>query len=318
MEDYKSLLNHTQIGKELDEKTVVAAIYARVSSSSQVLGYSLDEQIRLARERCKMMGWKIRYIFREGGQSGCTIDRPKFQSLMKKAKQRKFDVLVFWKLDRFCRSLLDVVNVEKQLGEYGVSLHSLTEQIDTTTSFGRFNFRNIASAAEWERDMIKERSRLGMKALAVQHKWPNRLPPLGYDKGNDGRLIVNKDEAELVRKIFRRYIKLKSMPQVAFELNKKGVKTKRGGKWCTVAVKNILDNEIYIGNYKVAEIEAYIKEYKIISKKLFNHARELRDRYRKNTKPMPKSRKESIVENVFKEYLSFLEDEEQLVEGEEF
>ena len=312
MENSKSLLNHTKIGIDHDEKTVVAAIYARVSSGSQVLGYSLDEQIRLARERCKLMDWKIRYIFREDGQSASTTDRPKFQALLKKAKQRRFDVLVFWKLDRFCRSLLDVVNVEKQLREYGVSLHSLTEQIDTTTSFGRFNFRNIASAAEWERDMIKERSRLGMKALALQHKWPNRLPPIGYDKGDDGRLIVNKDEAELVRKIFKRYIKLKSMPQVAFELNKKGVKTKRGGKWCTVTIKKILDNEIYIGNYKVAEVEAYIKEHKIISKKLFNESRDLRDRSRKNTKAMPKSRKEAIVDRVFNEYVSFLDDEGQL------
>lgn len=312
MDERKLRLNHNNQKKESDERPIIAAIYARVSSNNQVFGYSLDEQIRLARERCELMGWKVRYIFKEDGESGSTLNRPKFQMLMKKAEQRAFDVLVFWKLDRFCRSLLDVVNVEKQLNEYGVSLHSITEQIDTTTSVGRFNFRNIASAAEWERDMIKERSRLGMRALALQHKWPNKIIPLGYDKGEDGHLKVNLAEAKLVQKIFRRYIKINSMPQVAFELNKKGIKTKRGKKWSKIYIKRVLDNELYLGKYEVTDVEAYIKECKIISKKLFKAAKELRFRYREENKPMPRNRKEAVVERIFNEYLSFLDEEEQM------
>ena len=152
-----------------EEKQITAAIYARVSSQNQIFGYRLEEQIRLSRERCKQMGWKVSYIFKEDGISGGTLDRPKFQVMMEKARQDAFDVLVFWKLDRFCRSLVDLVNVERELREYNVALHSITEAIDTTTPFGKFNFRNIGSAAEPERDLIKERSRMGMKALAVSY-----------------------------------------------------------------------------------------------------------------------------------------------------
>jgi len=304
-------LHHPQINSTHHNKTIIAAIYARVSSGRQVNGYSLEEQIRLAKERCKMMGWKIRYIFCEDAQSAGTTDRPKFQMMLQKAEQRNFDVLVFWKLDRFCRSLLDVVNMEKKLCEYGVSLHSVTEQIDTTTSFGRFNFRNIASAAEWERDMIKERSRLGMKALAMQHKWPNRLPPLGYSKGKDGRLKINMKEAKLVRYIFKRYTQVKSMPQVAFELNKRGIKTKRGEKWSAASIKNIIDNEIYIGNYTVSDIKATLKEYQIISTRFFHSIHKIKNR-KQHDREMPKERKRAAVDRVLNEYLSFLKEKESL------
>ncbi len=312
MNKAKSSVNYTALKEEKPERPVIAAIYARVSSGKQVFGYSLDEQIRLAEERCKIMGWKVRYIFREDGESAGTTDRPKFQIMMEKARRQSFDVLLFWKLDRFCRSLLDVVNVEKQLGEYNVSLYSLTEQIDTTTSFGRFNFRNIASAAEWERDMIKERSRLGMKALAAQNKWPNNLPPLGFQKGRNQRLKVDQNEVKIVRYIFKKYIEIKSMPQLAFMLNRRGVKAKRGGRWTAASIKKILCNEIYIGHYSVAGMESYIKDYKIISKNLFNKVQEIRQRHGQNVEPMPKNRKEATVERIFNEYMSYLKEEEHL------
>ena len=133
----------------------------------------------------------------------------------------------------------DVVNVEKELRDYGISLHSVTEQIDTTTPVGRFNFRNIASAAELERELISERAKMGMMAMAMHHKWPNKLPPLGYDKADDGKLKINEREARLVRRIFEMYLEVKSMPQIAFEFNKEGIKTKRGKEWTTTAVKRI-------------------------------------------------------------------------------
>jgi len=312
MNNGKPSLNHNNDLKGNDKVPKIAAIYARVSSGKQLFGYSLDEQIRLAEERCKIMGWKVRYIFREDGESAGTTDRPKFQIMMEKARQQSFDVLLFWKLDRFCRSLLDVVNVEKQLGEYNVSLYSLTEQIDTTTSFGRFNFRNIASAAEWERDMIKERSRMGMKALALQNKWPNKLPPLGFQKGRNQHLRVDHNEAKLVKYIFKKYIEIKSMPQLAFMLNRKGVKAKRGGRWTAASVKKILCNEIYIGHYNVAGVESYIKEYRIISNNPFNKVQAIRRRHGQNVEPMPKNRKEATVERIFNEYMSYLKEEEQL------
>jgi site-specific DNA recombinase len=294
-----------------DKKTPLwAAIYARVSSPSQTNGYSLDEQIRVCRERCNRKGWKVRYIFKESC-SGSNTDRLKFQLMLKKAREGKFDVLVFWKLDRFCRSLVDVVNVERELKSHGVSLHSATDQVDTTTSVGRFVFRSLASAAELERDLISERSLMGKMAMARQHRWPNGQPPLGYDINETGHLKVNNGEASLVRDIFDMYLRLRSMPQVAFELNKRKIKQKNGRKWSTVSIKNLLDNEIYIGKYKVAGVEDYVKDYQIIDQDMFEMAKDQRCRSKEEKEAMPRERKNEKVERILKEYFEFLKEAEE-------
>jgi site-specific DNA recombinase len=300
-----------------DKNQIFAAIYARTSSPNQKSNYSIKEQVDRCWKYCKERSWIVRYVFVDEGESGKTVERPKFQLMLEKAKARKFDVIVFWKLDRLCRSLVDLVNVERMLREWEVGLCSVTEYIDTTTSIGRFNFRSIASVAELERELIGERARLGLYALAKEHKWPNPHPPLGYDKDNNGKLVINEDEAELVRKIFKMYIQEKSMPQVAFVLNNKGVLTKRGRKWNARAVRDVLTNEIYIGNYNVASVNHYVEEYRIIDENLFRKSNRLRLRYKAGgakRPPMPDSRKITKIDKVFNEYLALLNSPEECKE----
>lgn len=272
-----------------EDREIRAVIYARTSSPNQKDNYSTDAQVELCGERCRLMGWKVCYIYREEGISAKDIDRPKFLRMMDRAMVGAFEVIVFWKLDRFCRSLRDLVNTEKKLSEWGVGLHSVTEWIDTTTPVGKFNFRNLASAAELEREVIGERARMGMHALALERKWPNKTPPFGYDKGEDDRLKINDKEARIVIWFFRRYLKTRSMPRVAYELNLKGIKTKRSGKWRTESVKNVLDNRIYLGEYSVAGFADYVEEYKIVGKDLFDRVHRLREvnkyKWRKISKP---------------------------------
>lgn len=300
---------YTVQDKKAQKKTARAAIYARVSSSNQVNGYSLDEQIRICRDACKRMNWRVKYVFRENC-SGANIERAEFQKMLEKAWNGEFDVLVFWKLDRFARSLTDVVNVERELSECRVSLYGVTDNIDTATPAGRFVFRTLASAAELERELIRERSKMGMRGLALQHKWPNRLPPLGYRKRADGYLEVGEEEAALVRRIFAMYLELKSMPQTAFKLNQEGIKTKKGLQWTATAVKRVLDDEIYIGKYRVAGVEEFVKEYKILDARIFRRAKELRSRAKKVREAMPKSRKEEMIDRIFGDYMRSLSEEE--------
>jgi site-specific DNA recombinase len=99
------------------------------------------------------------------------------------------------------------------------------------------------------------------------------------------------------------------MPQVAFELNKRGIKTDRGNKWSTPAVKKVLDNELYVGKYEVAGVEGHLKECKIVSKNLFEEARKLRQRAKKVRQEMPKDRKQGTIERIFNEYMEFLKEE---------
>lgn len=292
------------------ERPVFAAIYGRTSSPNQRFNHSIEEQINQCWNACSKRGWIVRYVFIDECQSGSSVERPKFQLMLENAKTGKFNVIVFWKLDRFCRSLVDLVNVERTLRQWRVELCSVTEFIDTTTSVGRFNYRNLASAGELEREIIGERARLGMYGLARENKWPNPHPPFGYDKDEGAKLIINKDEARLVRRIFKMYIAKKSMPQVAYELSKEGISARKKGRWNAQAVREILTNPIYAGKYRVAGVENHVKECRIVIDETFRRASETMQRYKtaKAKRPsMPKDRWISKTKTLHRRYDAFLQ-----------
>lgn len=284
-----------------------AAIYARTSSTSQEFGYSIGEQVRQCVKRCEVLDWSIDYVFRDEAISGKDTDRPMFQEMLSRAEEGAFDVLVFWKLDRFSRSIMHAVQLEKEFREWGVSLHSVTEQIDTTTPAGRFNFRNIANAAEFERELITQRSKMGHRARAMEHKWPNDSPPVGYNKDNDGRLQIDERESEIVNCIFDEYIQRKSMPSVVEYLNE-GVDTHN--QWTKNDVNKVLKNKLYIGEFCVGGFSDHVEEYRIISDEIFDQAERIRMRFQRpencGRPDMSDGRKSSTVNSVLSEYMSFL------------
>jgi site-specific DNA recombinase len=296
------------------EDDLKAVIYARTSSVTQQFGYSLDEQVRQCWEQCMRLRWKVIRIFKDEAESGDDIDRPQFQRMMALARSGHFDVVVFWKLDRFSRSILHAVELERDLRDHDIALHSVTEQLDTSTSSGRFNFRNIASAAEFERDHIKERSQMGFKALALDNKWPNQDPPLGYDLNDDATLSINTEESETIEKIFDWYRKLQSMPKVSAKLNEDGLETKDGGDWTARTVNKILRNGIYCGRYSVADVEETVPEYRIVSEDTFDEVTEIRFRFQNNSaneqESMSNDRKSEYADRVLSSYRQYLKIDE--------
>lgn len=276
-----------------DESVSVAAIYVRTSESKPKFHYSIDEQIAECWARCEQMGLTVAYIFVDEDVTGRNTDRPGFQDMLKHARAGNFDIVIFWKLDRFCRSLVDLVKTEEKLSTHGVALQSVTEYIDTSSPVGRFNFRNLASAAELESDLTSQRVQLGMRGLARENRWPNEQPPLGYSLDEDRCLDIIDEEAKLVERIFNLYIEERSMPEVAFNLNQEGISTKTGNEWTRMAVRKILTNTIYVGQYSIADYEEYVEEYQIISSELFERVKEIRYRFKHDQAAMSKERKEN-------------------------
>ncbi|OYR56543.1 hypothetical protein DJ70_08545 [Halorubrum halodurans] len=288
---------------------VRAAVYARTSSTQQSFGHSLDEQVRLSIERCHTLGWEVVFIYRDEAESGKDPDRPMFQSMLSAAEMQAFNVIVFWKLDRFSRSLMHAVQLESELRQSHVGLYSITEQIDTTSAAGRFNFRNIASAAEFERDMIRQRTRMGLHALAAENKWPNDNPPLGYSIDCDGRLQIVEKDAELVRKIFSQYLEVRSMPEVAEWLNQSGSATRENNPWTPRAVGDILRNKIYYGYYELEGVSELVPEYRILDQDLFNEVKRVRHRYKSTGAvkgSMPTTRKGQTMDRMYQSYCDYL------------
>lgn len=249
-------------------------------------------------------------MFVDEAQRGKTIERPKFQLMLKRAKAREFQVIVFWKLDRFCRSLKDLVNLEKDFGQWGVKLCSVTEFLDTSSAVGRFNYRNLASVAELESEIIGERSRLGLYGLAREHKWPNSFPPLGYVRDEKGQLKVSPPQAKLVQRIFQSYLAVKSLPQVAFNLNEKKIPAKKG-QWTAGAIREILTNNIYIGNYEVAGVSDQVPNLRIIRDGIFKEAAKIMIRYKDTDfakrSPMAPERKAARIETIHSRFMDLLQ-----------
>lgn len=286
-----------------------AAVYARTSSKSQRQGYSLDAQVDRCIDRCRSLGWKIVFLFRDSAESGKDTDRPMFQKMIGAAKKKMFDVIVFWKLDRFSRSLIHAVQLDSDLRKHDIYLYSVTEQIDTTSATGRFNFRNLASAAEFERDMIRQRSQMGLKQLAAEQKWPNGSAPLGYELDADNRLSVVESEQNLVIEIFQMYVEERSMPEVARNLNERGITSQDGGEWTPRAIGDILRNEIYVGQYEVGDVSDHVTEYQIIEEDLFEQVTSIRNRFQSDNSSKPSMsdpRKEEAISRIRDRYGKYL------------
>lgn len=304
MKEYLQQKRQVGVGEEDSQKDHHVAIYARTSSASQKFGYSIDEQITRCWQQCDRADWNVRYVFTDEAQSGLDTERPQFQQMLERAEEGVIDVVMFWKLDRFCRSLADLVRIEDKLREWDVGLQSVTEYIDTTSPVGRFNFRNLASAAELESDFTSQRSQMGMYGLAQEHIWPNERPPLGYTKTDEGKLEVVSQEAELVCEIFRLYLDVKSMPGVADQLNRQGTTTKAGEDWTRQSVRKVLSNELYIGEYQVAGYEEYVPEYRLMEDELFEAVTDARYRFQQSRNKMSADRRESKTVKVLSAYKS--------------
>lgn len=286
-----------------DDSVSIAGIYARTSESKPQFHYSIDEQVAECWARCEQMDLTVGFVFTDEDETGRNTDRPGFQNMMEKARTGRFDIVIFWKLDRFCRSLVDLVKTEEKLSDHGVALQSVTEYIDTSSPVGRFNFRNLASAAELESDLTSQRVQLGMRGLAREHRWPNDQPPLGYSLDDDRRLEIKEDEAALVKRIFNLYLEKRSMPEVAYELNQENVLTKKGEEWTRMAVGKVLSNQIYRGDYRVADYEEHVPEYQILSSELFEEVTNVRYRFKHESSemsPQRKTNKRSRILSTFK------------------
>jgi len=136
-------------------------MYARVSTQNH--GQDPEVQLREMRGYLKLRGFRIVGEYVDHGVSGTKKNRPELDRLMQDAAKHRFDAVCVWKLDRFGRSLRHLVNALAQLEESGVSFISQRDNLDLTTSAGRLMFNVIGAMAEFERDIISERVKAGLR-----------------------------------------------------------------------------------------------------------------------------------------------------------
>ncbi len=219
--------------------------YARVSTTGQVTeGVSLEAQQAKIRAWCEVHGFTLADLFVDAGLSGCRSDnRPGLQRALTAACKERGALIVF-SLSRLARSTKDAILISERLAKAGADLVSLSERIDTTTAAGKMVFRMLAVLAEFERDLIAERTKGALAHLRIQGKRISGLIPYGYDLAPDGEsLVPNPREQEGLCLIQTLRATGLGRRRTAAELNARGISTKTGTPWSPQAVGCILKRQ---------------------------------------------------------------------------
>lgn len=139
------------------------AIYTRVSTEEQAReGYSLPAQEERLRAHANSQGWAVYKLYMDDGYSAGSRNRPALKRLLAEAALKRFDVVLAYKIDRLSRSLKDLIDIVAELNQFDVGFKSCTELIDTTRPEGRLMFHQFGSFAQYERELIGQRTRFGM------------------------------------------------------------------------------------------------------------------------------------------------------------
>jgi site-specific DNA recombinase len=238
------------------------AIYTR-KSSEEGLEQSFNS-LHAQREACEAYilsqrheGWQLlANQYDDGGYSGGNMERPGLKKLIADIASGKIDTVVVYKVDRLTRALSDFAKIVDTFDKQGVSFVSVTQQFNTTTSMGRLTLNVLLSFAQFEREVTGERIRDKVAASKKKGMWMGGHVPKGYDRV-EGKLIVNAQEAETVRKIFSAYLECGCVRKLAERLKRSGVRSKqwisstgreRGGAILSRgSLYHTLNNPIYIG-----------------------------------------------------------------------
>jgi site-specific DNA recombinase len=244
--------------------TVRCAIYTRKSTDEGLdqTFNTLDAQRDAAEAFIRSQrgeGWvALPDHYDDGGYTGANMDRPALQKLLQDVRDGLVDCVMVYKVDRLTRSLLDFARIMEVLDKYSASFVSVTQQFNTTSSLGRLTLNILLSFAQFEREMIAERTKDKMSAARRKGRWVGGIPMLGYDLSDCGAaLVVNEDEAARVGAIFDLYLEHGSLMPVVQELNRRGWRMKQwttrkgmvaGGQAFTKnRLYNLLTNMVYIG-----------------------------------------------------------------------
>ncbi|HEY3366213.1 MAG TPA: recombinase family protein [Symbiobacteriaceae bacterium] len=225
------------------------AVYIRWSTDDQSEGTTLDVQRDACRHFILSQGWEFRadLLFVDDGYTGANTARPGLERLRHLCRQGDVDCVVVYKLDRLSRSVVDTVKLVMEEWEGGVCLKSAREPIDTSTPMGKQIFYLLVSYAEWERNVIKERTLSGKWKRAQEGKCPGFPAPYGYRNAGTGVFAVDPAEAPVVKRIFDAAAGDRSAKTIAADLNRDGVPARKGQGWSNATVCRLLRNPSYMG-----------------------------------------------------------------------
>ncbi|MBE5919550.1 MAG: recombinase family protein [Pseudobutyrivibrio ruminis] len=253
-------------------------IYTRVSTAMQIDGYSLEAQKTRMKGFCAYNEYEIAGEYEDAGKSGkSTVDRLAFNKMIEDIKAGKDDVrfVLVFKLSRFGRNAADVLSTLQVMQDFGVDLICVEDGIDSSKDAGKLMISVLSAVAEIERENIRAQTMEGRMQKAREGKWNGGMAPYGY-KLVDGNLVINEEEAEVIRKIFEVYVNTTHGPSgVAKYLSNHGIKKVKRRDWeneyfSEHTIRLILQNPVYIGKIafgrrKTQKVKGTRNEYQIVN-----------------------------------------------------
>ncbi|MBF0571724.1 MAG: recombinase family protein [Candidatus Omnitrophica bacterium] len=302
---------------EKEKKQINCAIYTRKSIAD---GLDRDfTTLDAQRESCesyiasqKHEGWIcLSEKYDDGGFTGANIERPALQKLLSDIRADKINCVVVYKVDRLSRSLLDFAELLSLFEKHNVTFVSVTQHFNTQNSMGRLTLNILLSFAQFEREIISERTRDKMAASKRKGKWVGGCVPIGYDLDRANRkLVVNPAEAKIVQEIFEAYLKEGTLISATRFINDKGYLTKKyasttgkrrgGGKFKSSTLNQIIKNPYYLGKVRHDNVLYPGEQERIISDEIFEQAQELLATNRRVFCLKPKHSKIGLLSHILR------------------
>lgn len=240
------------------------AIYARVSTEEQAeYGYSIEAQLDTLRKYCELYDGEIVDEYVDRGVSGKSIKgRYEIQRLLKDAEESKFNEVIVWKFNRMARKSIDLLHIVDLLEKNNISFRSFTENFETSTPMGRFALQMMGAVGELERNTIVDNVKMGHRQRAKMGHHNGKVP-LGYkviagtgsSRESKSVVVIAEEEAVIVRHIFEQYASGHGLKTIANELNHRGHRTQTGKPFSTTAIRDLLDNPMFVGKIRYNRYE---------------------------------------------------------------
>lgn len=243
---------------------IVAVAYGRVSTDSNDQLNSLENQLSFFKEYFEEQGYQkgncgmlcrkngekemLQGIFADEGISGKNLrKREAFKQMMKEAKKGSFNLIVTKSVSRFGRNVEDTVKAVKDLKELGIGVYFLDLKINSLDNSKEFMINLFAALAQEESNNRSYIVQFGIRKAQRQGKWTTGTPPYGYNI-KDGFLVINEEEAQVVKRIFDQYYNEGfGLGRIARLLNNDAIPTKKGKQWSQKQISTMLENNIYMG-----------------------------------------------------------------------
>jgi len=221
-------------------------IWIRVSTEEQAKGESPKHHEERARFYAKMKDWQVVEIYDLSGVSGKEVlSHSEAQRMLEDVRRGHIQALIFSRLSRLARNVKELLEIAEVFQKYGANLVSLDENIDTSTPAGRLLFVVIGALAQWEREEIAERVRATVPVRARLGKPTGGIGPFGY-KWENGKLVPNSDEANVVKRAFQLYLETGKILTTCRMLAEEGLKARKS-YFRPVTLKRILTDPVYMG-----------------------------------------------------------------------